>query len=76
MSEEKVTVDEMRKALATFSRLNVGDFIYSIRESERVLMTTPEGVSTWEHEDVKAWSDAAVVADRVAKEQTKERREA
>lgn len=64
----RVELAAIRKAAKTLDRLNVGDFTYSIKNRGRVQSETPDGASTWEHPDVKAWSDASVLMGEIAKE--------
>lgn len=64
----RAELEAIRKAAKTLDRLNVGDFTYDVRNSESVMAETPEGQSTWEHPDVKAWSDASGLMGVIAKE--------
>lgn len=64
-------VEAIEKAARDLSRLHIGDYTYNVRDSAHVLESTPDGQSTWEHPDVKAWSDASVIIDTIAKESTK-----
>lgn len=59
-------VKAIEEAAQTLNRLHLGDFTTSIRDSEEVRDTTPDGASTWDHPDVKAWSDAAGTMRAVA----------
>ena len=64
------TEEETRKlieACSTLDRLAVGDFTYNIRDRDHVREQTPEEESTWNHPDVKAWSDASVIISQIAK---------
>lgn len=58
----------IREAAKALNRLNVGDFTYTIKNNWRVQSETPAGASTWDHPDVKAWSDASVLMGEIAKE--------
>lgn len=57
-------VEAIEQAAKDFDRLSVGDFTYNIREhaaSDRGFKG-----NTWEHPDVKAFSDAAELMGRIA----------
>jgi hypothetical protein len=60
--------DALMEALRTINRLhNLGDAIYDVRE--RADMTyAPIGATSWDHPDVKAYSDAVDVVYRYLKE--------
>jgi len=60
--------DDLMEALRTINRLhNLGDAIYDVRERADY-MDRPSGESSWDHPDVKAYSDAVEVVDRYLKE--------
>lgn len=65
-------VKAIEEAAQTLNRLHLGDFTTSIRDSEEVRDTTPDDASTWDHPDVKAWSDAAGTMRAVAANAPKE----
>ena len=56
------------RAAQDLTRLHLGDGVYEVRSRHKVMTETPDGSSTWEHPDVKAWSDAAVLLAAIAKE--------
>jgi hypothetical protein len=58
----------LEKAAADLTRLHLGDGVYHVRNSDRVLTDTPKGGNTWDHPDVKAWGDAAQLLATIAKE--------
>ncbi len=62
-------VQKIETAAKDMTRLNAGDFIYNIRDRERVMNETPDGQSTWDHPDVTAWGDAASLLAGIAKQQ-------
>lgn len=66
-----VALDELkrlREAAKTLDRLSIGDFTYKIRDRVSVIVSTHHSESTWNHPDVKAWSDASVLMAAIAKE--------
>lgn len=60
-------VKAIEGAAKTLTRLHLGDYTTDIRDREQVMRETPEGQSTWDHPDVKAWSDASTVMQAIAK---------
>lgn len=56
-------VEAIEKAAADLTRLNLGDGVYDVREMEHVLQSPGE---SWEHPDVKAWGDAAMLLESIA----------
>lgn len=66
LAEFKAEVEAIERAAKDLSRLSVGDFTYSIRD--RAAGDGSFSGNTWEHPDVKAWSDASVLVDAIAKE--------
>lgn len=58
----------IRTMAKDLTRLNVGDGVYEVRERHHVISATPHDQSTWNHPDVKAWSDAAQLLEAIAKE--------
>jgi 3-dehydroquinate dehydratase len=66
--EARAELAEIRKAAKTLDRLGIGDFTYNIRDRVSVIASTHNSESTWNHPDVKAWSDASVLLATIAKE--------
>jgi hypothetical protein len=66
--EALAEVEAIEKAAADLERLGIGDFIYDIRDSSPVLEETSDGSSTWEHPNVKAWSDASSLIAAIARQ--------
>jgi hypothetical protein len=66
----RVEVENIERVAKDLTRLNLGDCVYDVRSSDRVLTETPRGGNTWDHPDVKAWSDAAVLMAAIAKDAT------
>lgn len=64
-AEALAEVEAIEKAAKDMTRLHAGDFVYSVREYSHVMSSPGE---SWEHPDVKAWSDAAVLLSAIAKE--------
>lgn len=64
--EALAALKDVEKAAQTLDRLNVGDFTYNIRD--RAAGDASFTGNTWEHPDVKAWSDASVLMGNIAKE--------
>lgn len=60
-------VKTVEQAAKTLDRLGVGDYTSDVRDREHVRRETPSGASTWDHPDVKAWSDASQVMQAIAK---------
>jgi hypothetical protein len=58
----------IKLAARDLTRLHLGDYTDDVRRGAKVLADTPNGGNTWEHPDVKAWSDAAQVLEQIAKE--------
>jgi len=68
-TKARAELDAIEEAAQTLTRLNVGDGVYSVRDREEVMEWSLTNVrSTWEHPDVKAWSDVAVLLAAIAKE--------
>lgn len=55
----------IEQAAKDLDRLHIGDFVYSVREYDHIVSAPGE---SWQHPDVKAWSDAAVLLANIAKE--------
>lgn len=64
----RAEVEAIEKAAKDLTRMSLGDGVYRIRDSHEVLSTTPDGQSTWDHPDVKAWSDASVLLQSIAEQ--------
>lgn len=62
--EELMAIERAAKGL---TRLHLGDGVHAVRRRSNVLAETPDGGSTLEHPDVKAWSDAAALLEAIAK---------
>ena len=65
----RAEVEAIERAAKDLTRLYVGDGVYRVRDMEHVIRGTPIGSSTWEHPDVKAWSDASVLLANIAKQE-------
>jgi hypothetical protein len=61
-------LEAIERAAKDLDRLSVGDFAYNIRDRDKTMRETPAGQSTWEHPDVRAWSDASVLMQTIAKD--------
>lgn len=61
-------LESIEQVARDLTRLHLGDYVYRVRDSHKVLAETPRDGDTWEHPDVKAWSDAAEMLAEVAKE--------
>lgn len=61
-------LEAIEKSAKDLDRMSIGDFVYKIRDRENVLVETPDGQSTWEHPDVKAWSDASSLMAAIARQ--------
>lgn len=61
-------VEAIERAAKDLTRMSLGDGVYRIRDSQEVLSTTPDGQSTWDHPDVKAWGDASEVLRSIAEQ--------
>jgi len=68
LEEARAELARIREAAKTLDRLAVGDFTYNIRD--RAAGDESFSGNTWNHPDVKAWSDAAGVMRDIAKEGT------
>jgi hypothetical protein len=66
LAEQQIAA--LEKAATDADRLGMGDFIYNVRDTEKVRLETPKDGNTWDHPDVKAWSDAAQLLITIAKE--------
>lgn len=64
----RAEVEAIEKAAKDLTRMSLGDGVYRVRDSQEVLSTTPDGQSTWDHPDVKAWSDASVLLQAIAEQ--------
>jgi hypothetical protein len=60
--------ERVEQAARDLTRLHLGDYTDDVRRGSKVLSETPNGGNTWDHPDVKAWSDAAQVLEQIAKE--------
>ena len=60
-------VRAIREAAKTLDRLHVGDYVYNVRT--RAAEDAAFIGNTWDHPDVKAWSDASVLLGAIAKEE-------
>ena len=63
-------IEAIERAAKDLTRLHLGDGVYDVRDSAKVMAETPDGGNTWNHPDVKAWSDAATLLESIAKETT------
>ncbi len=61
-------LDAIETAAVDLTRLNLDDYVYEVRDTERVRTTTPPGKSTWEHPDVAAWGNAAQTLAAIARQ--------
>jgi 3-dehydroquinate dehydratase len=61
-------LEAIEEAAKDLDRLGIGDFTYTIRDRVSVIASTHNSESTWNHPDVKAWSDASVLLATIAKE--------
>lgn len=64
--EAMAELEKIEKSAKDLSRMSVGDFTYSIRG--RAAGDAAFSGNTWEHPDVKAWSDASTLVDAIAKD--------
>lgn len=64
-------LEAIERAAKDPTRLHVADFTDDIAHRDNVVsaMTTPE--SQWDHPDVTAWGDAAVLLESIAKDAPK-----
>lgn len=68
-AEALAEVEAIEQAAKDLTRLDVGDFVYAIRDRGTTLRWAErEGRNSWECPDVKAWSDASVLLSTIAKE--------
>lgn len=65
IAKARAELEAIRKAAKTLDRLHVGDGAFRIRV--QVVEAGFTGIS-WEHPDVKAWSDASALMGAIAKE--------
>lgn len=63
--EARAEVEAIKQAAKDLNRMAVGDFTYSIRD--RAAGDPNFTGNTWEHPDVRAWSDASEVIRKIAK---------
>ncbi len=72
-SEAGVALAELaaiEQAAKDLTRLNLGDSTYDVRDSPHVMeWASHEERTTWDHPDVKVWSDASVLLATIAKEE-------
>jgi hypothetical protein len=64
----RVELEAIRQAAKDLDRLGIGDFTCNVRDRVGVIASTHNSESTWNHPDVKAWSDASVLLATIAKE--------
>ena len=64
----RAEVEAIERAAKDLTRMSLEDGVYGIRDSLEVLSTTPDGQSTWDHPDVKAWGDASELLRRIAEQ--------
>lgn len=64
----RAELESICTAAKDLTRLHLGDGCDSVRQRAHVLQETPDGESTWNHPDVKAWSDAAQLLESIAKD--------
>lgn len=60
--------EDIERAAKTLLHLHISDYTSDVRSREHVVDGTPEGQSTWDHPDVKAWAEASALVERIAKE--------
>lgn len=66
-TEARAELAAIEQAAKDLDRLGVGDGVYDVRgavDSE----WAKSGKNTWDHPDVKAWSDASVLLESIAEE--------
>lgn len=67
IADARAELAAVRQAAKNLDRMAVGDFTYSIRD--RAAGDPNFTGNTWEHPDVKAWSDASETMRNIAKEE-------
>lgn len=67
-AEELKAIEKVARDL---TRLNLGDYTYDVRDQRDSKRDPPGDESGWDHPDVKAWSNASGLLDRIAKETRK-----